>query len=275
MGQATSKDRECVECGRLFRGTHLRCAPCQTTDRICGSCKREFRGRGLKCDLCRRKSRTCTECKRSFLGNSMRCSSCWGGRKACIECGTSFKGTSHRCQTCRAEKRHCAECQRPFKGLTALCGICQAVSRECVTCGRSFRSRDRRCGVCYWNDLPREHRAARLRSAQNRRRALRRAAQVDGPVPAAVYAEILASGPCVYCGTTAEHVDHVRPLSKGGWEHESNLVPACEACNLSKKDSLLDRWIPDRVLHGVMASPKVAAEYARVTGTDEDPSGVA
>jgi hypothetical protein len=90
-----------------------------------------------------------------------------------------------------------------------------------------------------------------------------------------VYAEILASGPCVYCGSEAEHVDHVRPLSKGGWEHESNLVPACEACNLSKKDTLLDQWIPDRALHGVMASPKVAAEYARVAGTVKARWGVA
>ncbi|OLZ72591.1 hypothetical protein AVW11_04145 [Streptomyces amritsarensis] len=72
----------------------------------------------------------------------------------------------------------------------------------------------------------------------------------------------------MYCGSAAEHVDHVRPLSQGGWEHESNLVPACEACNLSKREKLLDRWVPERVLHGVLASVKVAIEYARVTGAE-------
>jgi 5-methylcytosine-specific restriction endonuclease McrA len=81
-----------------------------------------------------------------------------------------------------------------------------------------------------------------------------------------VYAAIRESGPCVYCGAPAEHVDHVWPLSRGGWERESNLVPACKPCNSGKKDRLLTEWRPGRVAHGVACSPIVAAEWARLTG---------
>lgn len=40
---------------------------------------------------------------------------------------------------------------------------------------------------------------------------------------------------CHYCGQTADQVDHVIPISKGGdplaWE---NMVASCRTCNISK-----------------------------------------
>ena len=42
---------------------------------------------------------------------------------------------------------------------------------------------------------------------------------------------------CWMCGCDRDetfHVDHVKPLSKGGWHCLSNLRPACPTCNLSK-----------------------------------------
>lgn len=41
---------------------------------------------------------------------------------------------------------------------------------------------------------------------------------------------------CWMCGGAFEHVDHVKPLSKGGAHVLSNLRPACAYCNLSKND---------------------------------------
>ena len=42
---------------------------------------------------------------------------------------------------------------------------------------------------------------------------------------------------CHYCGQTADQVDHVVPISKGGdpmsWE---NMVASCKFCNTSKGD---------------------------------------
>lgn len=47
---------------------------------------------------------------------------------------------------------------------------------------------------------------------------------------------------CCYCGLWATHLDHVVPLSRGGADTESNMVPACAACNLSKGAKTLAEW---------------------------------
>ena len=40
---------------------------------------------------------------------------------------------------------------------------------------------------------------------------------------------------CYYCGiTTANTVDHLTPVHKGGTDELSNLVTACSTCNYSK-----------------------------------------
>lgn len=39
---------------------------------------------------------------------------------------------------------------------------------------------------------------------------------------------------CVYCGTRADTVDHVRPRSRGGQHVWSNVVAACARCNHRK-----------------------------------------
>lgn len=41
---------------------------------------------------------------------------------------------------------------------------------------------------------------------------------------------------CAYCGQEATTVDHIIPISKGGIDHETNLVAACTTCNYGKKD---------------------------------------
>lgn len=45
-------------------------------------------------------------------------------------------------------------------------------------------------------------------------------------------------GRCWMCGAPWEHIDHVKPLSKGGSNWPANLRPACAPCNLRKKN----RW---------------------------------
>jgi 5-methylcytosine-specific restriction endonuclease McrA len=96
------------------------------------------------------------------------------------------------------------------------------------------------------------------------RRARKAGAEVAGPVPFAVYRQIRAAGPCVYCDAPATTADHVRPLTQGGHEAEYNLVPACKPCNSSKGARLLSEWDPVRATHGAACSPKVAAEMQRL-----------
>lgn len=106
---------------------------------------------------------------------------------------------------------------------------------------------------------------ASLRTHDNARRARELAAQVAGPLPRSVYVDVLASGPCAYCGAAATAVDHVRPLAEGGHEARYNLAPACRSCNCSKGGKLLIHWDPVRVAHGAAHSPAVAAELDRET----------
>jgi 5-methylcytosine-specific restriction endonuclease McrA len=62
----------------------------------------------------------------------------------------------------------------------------------------------------------------------------------------------LADHRCAYCGVelteqTGVHEEHVIPLVRGGWHDPSNVVPACEACNLPKGRKTPREWKPDWV----------------------------
>jgi len=59
---------------------------------------------------------------------------------------------------------------------------------------------------------------------------------------------------CRYCGRSPRidkdvilHVDHIHPVSKGGSWYESNLITACQECNLGKKDIILKKTSPKAV----------------------------
>jgi DNA-directed RNA polymerase subunit RPC12/RpoP len=49
---------------------------------------------------------------------------------------------------------------------------------------------------------------------------------------------------CQYCGATPPkvvlQVDHIHPVSKGGDNHEDNLITSCQPCNLGKHAVLLN-----------------------------------
>ena len=101
-----------------------------------------------------------------------------------------------------------------------------------------------------WNEANREKSSAKSRAwaARNpdkvkartqRRRALKKAATVY-PITSAQIAEKMSywGNKCWMCEGPFEHVDHVKPLSKGGPHILANLRPACASCNASKND----RW---------------------------------
>lgn len=54
---------------------------------------------------------------------------------------------------------------------------------------------------------------------------------------------------CVYCLVDLHDadprditLDHIRPRSDGGTNHESNLITACRSCNCSRQDTPLARF---------------------------------
>lgn len=57
---------------------------------------------------------------------------------------------------------------------------------------------------------------------------------------------------CAYCGEKPGRLDpdHVVPLSRGGINSTTNLLPSCHPCNGDKRDLLLDEWALDRERRG-------------------------
>ena len=287
--------RSCVDCGKVFTGSQRRCDPCSrpSRERVCTNCGKTFKGRGPRCTECSTSERTCVRCGKQFRGRSLACHACSirSVERTCEGCGKTFNGHTRRCPACRRVKRTCTGCGEDFTGITLKCDRCRATERVCRECGETFTGLSSRCGPCAqsawweslsqevrnsrkvrsrvrWKSLPAEVRRAQQARDRGARRARKRAAEVAGPVPLKVYEAIMASGSCVYCGDVATTVDHVRPLVQGGWEHESNLVPACKFCNFSKGPRLLTEWrSTKRVAYGIEHSPKVAAEYERLTST--------
>lgn len=88
----------------------------------------------------------------------------------------------------------------------------------------------------------------RLRRRVISLRYLARKKQAEGTFTAKDVENLLAQQKyeCAYCGAdlhrTGFHVDHVKPLSKGGSNWPSNLACACPSCNTSKRDNDLDTW---------------------------------
>jgi len=268
--RADVKYRACVQCGYEFWGTNKFCSKCQMRDRICDSCGTQFRGLTKLCWECRKIERVCA-CGRAYFGNHTKCPACskpYKYENACITCGVIYVENSRtqKCKACRKTERVCVECGYTFRGNVRKCWSCASSIRECDNCGESnlMGQGARICQKCYRANNP-EKFAAYDSAHQNSRRALKYSATITGPISARVYRAIIASGPCVYCGDAAKTVDHIQPLARGGIEHESNLVPACVACNTSKHARLLTEWDTAKVRRAVSVSPLVAAEYARLT----------
>lgn len=58
---------------------------------------------------------------------------------------------------------------------------------------------------------------------------------------------------CPICGSYADSIDHILPLSKGGPHHSNNLRRTCLSCNLMRGD-MLDSDFLDRVKSIVLFS---------------------
>jgi 5-methylcytosine-specific restriction endonuclease McrA len=263
------RERQCTSCGRTFRGSNLRCQACSAIDRACVGCGKTFRGTKRQCRACQAREHSCTLCGSTFHGTQSRCNRCRRIQRECTSCGRTFRGTNLKCPLCGPSPHECTGCGRTFRGTVDLCTSCRRAERECAGCGQVFYGSNRDCPSCARTRRPVADLAAYDRRRRNARRARKLAAQISGPLPLSIYAEIIASGPCVYCGGSATTVDHIRPLARGGHEAAANLAPACTRCNASKGARLLTEWRPDRVAQAIAASPLVAAEYRRQARGEE------
>jgi 5-methylcytosine-specific restriction endonuclease McrA len=64
---------------------------------------------------------------------------------------------------------------------------------------------------------------------------------------------------CAYCGSKDKkiHQEHVVPLSKGGSNTITNIIPACERCNLSKSNTLIEVWYPKQHFYSKQKESKI------------------
>lgn len=51
------------------------------------------------------------------------------------------------------------------------------------------------------------------------------------------------SDPCVYCGGSAEGLDHIRAATRGGVDGWENRAPACARCDQTKRNASLLRFM--------------------------------
>ncbi|WP_443078262.1 HNH endonuclease [Streptomyces sp. SP17KL33] len=127
----------------------------------------------------------------------------------------------------------CRLCGRGRPADEFLAGKAKRVSSSCNACRRKAAARHRRA---YYASLSPDKRHELTHK--------RRAESYGVAHEAYSRTEILARWgyACAYCGDHATHLDHVEPLSRGGADIESNIVPACASCNLSKGAKTLAEW---------------------------------
>lgn len=128
--------------------------------------------------------------------------------------------------------------------------------RICAACGEDkplseyYRGRPGRCAPCRseYHATPVRRARRRAWAEQNveyvreyaRRHAAQRRLLVGSAAAIPFTAEQLSlrmayfGNKCWMCGGAFDHIDHVKPLSRGGPHMLSNLRPACGSCNRSK-----------------------------------------
>lgn len=79
---------------------------------------------------------------------------------------------------------------------------------------------------------------------------------------------------CQYCGRAAPevklHVDHIKPVAKGGTNHHANLIAACIDCNYGKSDRLIE----DSSIKGTLSYTQIENRYHACQTAHETFGGV-
>lgn len=118
---------------------------------------------------------------------------------------------------------------------------------ECAWCGTAFVTMKASQRMCSKRCLAKASR-------------VRRRGQAAGSTSHYTWTEVMRlflsfGRRCAYCERPINgqpDPDHVVPLSKGGSNSITNILPCCSACNSDKRDLLLDEWAADRERRGLV-----------------------
>lgn len=210
-------------------------------------------GLNTQCKTC------CSDYQKRRVANARLTGNCTVGRAGCL--GKPLPGKT-RCWACNAKERALAadwRCRNPEKSRETV-RECRRRRPDVIVEWRK-RNRERlnrkhrewlasspvaKESVRAKNRAWREKNRDRLAANKHRRRAR----LLDGVSPGVTSEEWAAivgrfGGKCAYCGQPGKTRDHVIPLSKGGRDEPSNVVPACRKCNSAKHNRMpVGRWAP-------------------------------
>lgn len=134
---------------------------------------------------------------------------------------------------CEALKR-CGDCKQSKPDESFLAGKKKRVSSLCASC-RAKRAKRHASEYYRTMDPDKRHTLTHRKRAE--------AAGVTHEPYSRIAILIRWGYSCAYCWAYgAHHLDHVTPLKLGGADVESNIVPACQSCNLRKGARSLAEW---------------------------------
>lgn len=195
--------------------------------------KNKLKVRGKKPKFCGRKCIDAYYKKLYFKPKrvSVKCGYC----QTDFTCNGKFIYCSVSCRTLKNNERNRA---KKSKSVCTICGSTAIGSNNWI---RKYCSFDCQIKGIYGGKPPLSERSRKAQRNMRERHApgltyleirrLRIQWQKDGLV-------------CVYCAGPFDTIDHVVPLTRGGDNMKSNLVPACRSCNSSKGQKLLSEWMP-------------------------------
>ena len=213
---------------------------------------------------------------RDWLGDCMKvCRRCGLEKpvEAFHKASNNPDGLDNRCRECR-HAYYLANREHTINRVTLRYEANAVGEKICPDCGCEVPRRGDRCESCGYirkrqlivlyqmanPDLSREWKrsSAKRRYAENedyRLRSIFQASERTRNLRAASsetldYMSVLRRDPCSYCGESAQAVDHIHPVSRGGENHWTNMTAACNRCNSSKhaREDMLT-WIFGRREH--------------------------
>lgn len=230
-------DRTCRECNQPLpvrsRSDRIYCS------KRCANRKHVIKWRKTKRD--RRAEyfdRTCVTCSTEFRSSRPTGKFCSDKCKGMAYATKCRLGPDHPVMVLIAEAREVRKA--PAKPPAVLRNV------TCAWCGSAFETTKDTQVYCQFD--------CKRRSTRNRRRG-----RQYGSTSHFTWAEFMRvflklDRCCAYCERVIDgqpDPDHVVPLSRGGSNSITNILPSCRACNSDKRDLLLDEWNADRARRGL------------------------
>jgi hypothetical protein len=190
--------------------------------RQCAACGVDISHRTLKARVCG--AARCYGWTRRHPGRAMPAAR----SRECPACGASLDGRDPNAMYC---DRLCGDWARRHPGKPRPSG-----ERECLICGvdiSSYPIISKWCSVACNRQSPAY--LAMAAATRARRRAAKRGARTLKFSMDELAARLATNGnKCYVCGSSADTVDHVKPVMRTGWHALSNMRPMCRRCNCIK-----------------------------------------